>query len=257
MAYLGVAASALTMFLWNYALRHVPASAAALYVNLVPVVGLAFALLFGEPVGAAQLVGGRSPSRGCCSETPFSARAVGEPGPENPILLRDSPRCRGRRMCLPGRRGPTAGPAFAAKKSAGRLGVSRRVPGAFAGLDPGQPVPASTCSTRGDHLPRLVTARRARGARGIGCVKMRGLDEWPVGAGRGPLTRFRIPTSYLRPAVEDGTLCQLRSTGRQPLGGPEADPRMHAHAPTSLYRIPGWTKFASPREPLRHPNRYP
>lgn len=57
-AYLGVVASALPIFLWNYALRYVPASAAALYINLVPVVGLGSALLFGERVGAAQLVGG-------------------------------------------------------------------------------------------------------------------------------------------------------------------------------------------------------
>ena len=57
-AYLGVVASALPIFLWNYALRYVPASAAALYINLVPVVGLVSALLFGERVGAAQLVGG-------------------------------------------------------------------------------------------------------------------------------------------------------------------------------------------------------
>jgi drug/metabolite transporter (DMT)-like permease len=57
-AYLGAVASALAMFLWNHALRYVPASAAALYINLVPVVGLGFALLFCERVGAAQLVGG-------------------------------------------------------------------------------------------------------------------------------------------------------------------------------------------------------
>jgi drug/metabolite transporter (DMT)-like permease len=57
-AYLGAGASALAMFLWNYALRHVAASAAAFYTHLVPVVGLGFALLFGERVGAAQLVGG-------------------------------------------------------------------------------------------------------------------------------------------------------------------------------------------------------
>ncbi len=58
LAYLGAGASALPIFLWNYALRHVPASAAALYINLVPVVGLVSALLFGESVGAAQLLGG-------------------------------------------------------------------------------------------------------------------------------------------------------------------------------------------------------
>jgi len=58
LAYLGVVASALPIFLWNYALRYVPASAAALYINLVPVVGLVSALLIGERVGAGQLVGG-------------------------------------------------------------------------------------------------------------------------------------------------------------------------------------------------------
>ena len=56
--YLGVAASALPIFLWNYALGHLPANAAALYINLVPVVGLGSALLVGERVGAAQLLGG-------------------------------------------------------------------------------------------------------------------------------------------------------------------------------------------------------
>ena len=59
LAYLGAVASALPIFLWTYALlRYVPASAAALYINLVPVVGLGSALLFGESVGAAQLLGG-------------------------------------------------------------------------------------------------------------------------------------------------------------------------------------------------------
>ncbi len=58
LAYLGAVASALPIFLWNFALRYVPASAAALYINLVPVVGLVSALLFGERAGAAQLLGG-------------------------------------------------------------------------------------------------------------------------------------------------------------------------------------------------------
>jgi drug/metabolite transporter (DMT)-like permease len=56
--YLGVGASALTLFLWNYALRFVEASAAALYVNLIPVVGLGFALLIGESARIVQLAGG-------------------------------------------------------------------------------------------------------------------------------------------------------------------------------------------------------
>ncbi len=58
LSYLGAVTSALPIFLWTFALRHVPASAAALYINLVPVLSLVSALLFGERVGAAQLVGG-------------------------------------------------------------------------------------------------------------------------------------------------------------------------------------------------------
>jgi drug/metabolite transporter (DMT)-like permease len=56
--YLGVFASALTLFLWNYALQFIEASVAALYVNLIPVVGLFFAWVAGEPTGAIQLIGG-------------------------------------------------------------------------------------------------------------------------------------------------------------------------------------------------------
>jgi drug/metabolite transporter (DMT)-like permease len=58
LVYLGAAATALAMLLWKHALRYVPASTAALYVSLVPVVGLGFALLIGEHVSVAQLVGG-------------------------------------------------------------------------------------------------------------------------------------------------------------------------------------------------------
>jgi drug/metabolite transporter (DMT)-like permease len=56
--YLGVVASALTLFLWNYALRYVEASAAAIYVNLIPVVGLIFALALGETASLLQILGG-------------------------------------------------------------------------------------------------------------------------------------------------------------------------------------------------------
>jgi drug/metabolite transporter (DMT)-like permease len=56
--YLGVVASALTLFLWNYALRHVEASAAAVYVNLIPVMGLIFALALGETASLLQILGG-------------------------------------------------------------------------------------------------------------------------------------------------------------------------------------------------------
>lgn len=56
--YLGLGSSALTTFLWNYAIRHVDASVAAMYPNLIPVVGLVMALASGEQIGAVQLVGG-------------------------------------------------------------------------------------------------------------------------------------------------------------------------------------------------------
>ena len=56
--YLGVVASALTLFLWNYALRSIEASAAAIYVNLIPVVGLIFALALGETASLLQVLGG-------------------------------------------------------------------------------------------------------------------------------------------------------------------------------------------------------
>ncbi|MCL6625347.1 DMT family transporter [Alicyclobacillus shizuokensis] len=56
--YLGVIGSGLTLFLWNYALRFVEATVAGLYVNLIPVVGLAFAWLGGEHVHVVQLIGG-------------------------------------------------------------------------------------------------------------------------------------------------------------------------------------------------------
>jgi drug/metabolite transporter (DMT)-like permease len=56
--FLGVIGSGMTLFLWNYALRFVDATVAGLYVNLIPVFGLAFAWIAGEHVGSVQLVGG-------------------------------------------------------------------------------------------------------------------------------------------------------------------------------------------------------
>ena len=56
--YLAIGASALTLFLWNYALQHIDASAAALYTSLVPVAGVGFALLLGESTAPLQLAGG-------------------------------------------------------------------------------------------------------------------------------------------------------------------------------------------------------
>ena len=56
--YLGIGTSALTLFLWNYALQYVETSAAALYTSLAPVTGIGFALLLGESTTPVQLAGG-------------------------------------------------------------------------------------------------------------------------------------------------------------------------------------------------------
>jgi drug/metabolite transporter (DMT)-like permease len=56
--YLGLGASALTFFLWNYALQSIQASHAAPFMNLIPVVGLAASLLAGESLSGWQWAGG-------------------------------------------------------------------------------------------------------------------------------------------------------------------------------------------------------
>jgi len=56
--YLGLIASALTLFLWNYALETIPASLATAYLNLMPIVGVGFSLAAGEPLLLSQLLGG-------------------------------------------------------------------------------------------------------------------------------------------------------------------------------------------------------
>ncbi|NPV90023.1 MAG: EamA family transporter [Firmicutes bacterium] len=57
--YLGVVASALPIFLWNYALLHTDASEAGLYINLVPVVSVISAVIFlKETVNLGQIVSG-------------------------------------------------------------------------------------------------------------------------------------------------------------------------------------------------------
>jgi drug/metabolite transporter (DMT)-like permease len=58
LAYLGIAASAGTFLLWNYALDAVGASQAGTFLNLIPVFGLALALLAGESVSLVELGGG-------------------------------------------------------------------------------------------------------------------------------------------------------------------------------------------------------
>jgi drug/metabolite transporter (DMT)-like permease len=56
--YLGLAASALTMFLWNYALHYLSASVASTFINLTPIIGVASAYLLGEKPPLLQLAGG-------------------------------------------------------------------------------------------------------------------------------------------------------------------------------------------------------
>ena len=61
--YLGVMATALPMFAWNYALQYIPASTAAAFLNLVPIVGVASSLIVGETIGPLQIVGGAAGGR--------------------------------------------------------------------------------------------------------------------------------------------------------------------------------------------------
>ena len=57
--YLGAGCSALTYFLWGYALRHLEASQAAVFDNIVPVVGvIAATLLLQEQVSSGAVLGG-------------------------------------------------------------------------------------------------------------------------------------------------------------------------------------------------------
>jgi len=84
--YLGVVASALPMFLWNYALQHLDASVASLYLNLVPVVGVLLGLLYGETVSVLQVAGGLLTLAGVVASGSQQATrkrppAAPEPGP--------------------------------------------------------------------------------------------------------------------------------------------------------------------------------
>ncbi len=56
--FLGVVASALAYFLWNYALNTVEASLAAPFINLIPIIGLILSILVGESVSVIQILGG-------------------------------------------------------------------------------------------------------------------------------------------------------------------------------------------------------
>lgn len=56
--YLGLAASAVTMYLWNYALHTITASTAATYLNLVPIIGVISGFVMGERPPWLQIAGG-------------------------------------------------------------------------------------------------------------------------------------------------------------------------------------------------------
>ena len=76
LVYLGVAASAATFLLWNWALSSVGAAVAGTFVNLIPVFGLAFALLAGESVSPVQLAGGTAVALGVwLAASPATRRA--------------------------------------------------------------------------------------------------------------------------------------------------------------------------------------
>jgi len=55
--FLGAGASALAVYLWNYALRYIEGSVVAIFTNLNPVVGIIAAAVAGEVITALQLVG--------------------------------------------------------------------------------------------------------------------------------------------------------------------------------------------------------
>ncbi len=58
LVYLGIAASALAFFLWNFGLETVDASLAAPLINLIPIIGLFFSSLAGEQIVLNQILGG-------------------------------------------------------------------------------------------------------------------------------------------------------------------------------------------------------
>lgn len=56
--YLGMVATAVPMFGWNYSLHFIPASTAATLLNLVPLIGVVSSLLIGEKISPLQVIGG-------------------------------------------------------------------------------------------------------------------------------------------------------------------------------------------------------
>jgi drug/metabolite transporter (DMT)-like permease len=58
MAYLGAGASGIAWMLYSAALKHVDASEAGVYTNLIPIVGVVLGIMLGEPLSVRAIVGG-------------------------------------------------------------------------------------------------------------------------------------------------------------------------------------------------------
>jgi drug/metabolite transporter (DMT)-like permease len=58
MAYLGAGASGVAYMLYSAALKHMDASEAGVYTNLIPIVGVVTGVLLGEPLSVRAIVGG-------------------------------------------------------------------------------------------------------------------------------------------------------------------------------------------------------
>jgi drug/metabolite transporter (DMT)-like permease len=58
MAYLGVGASGAAYLMYSAALKHVDASEAGVYTNLIPIVGVITGMMLGDPPSARAIIGG-------------------------------------------------------------------------------------------------------------------------------------------------------------------------------------------------------
>jgi len=83
MAYLGAGASGLAYMMYSAALKHVDASEAGVYTNLIPIVGVATGMMLGEPLTLRAIVGGLVVLVGVwlTSRNPLSSRPRTSPAP--------------------------------------------------------------------------------------------------------------------------------------------------------------------------------
>jgi drug/metabolite transporter (DMT)-like permease len=58
MAYLGAGASGFAYLMYSAALKHVDASEAGVYTNLIPIVGVITGIMLGDPLSAHAIIGG-------------------------------------------------------------------------------------------------------------------------------------------------------------------------------------------------------